>query len=71
MSRGFHFLQSQPLDRVTPPWLVKPAPSSHEPVHQRNQAPVTLIYQWKKIKEGWGRDRGKRMIQRLNEESGR
>ena len=68
MSRGFHFLQSQPLDRVTPPWLVKPAPSSHEPVHQRNQAPVTLIYQWKKLRRGGGG--GKRMIQRLNEESG-
>ena len=24
MSRGFHFWQSQPLDRVTPSWLVNP-----------------------------------------------
>ena len=46
----------------------KPAPSSHEPPRQWSQAPVTLIYQWK---NKWGRDGGKRMIQRLNEESGR
>ena len=46
----------------------KPAPSCHKPPRQWNQAPVTLIYQWK---GGGGRDGGKRMIQRLNEESGR
>ena len=46
----------------------KPVPSSHEPPLQWSQAPVTLIYQWK---NKWGRDGGKRMIQRLNEESGR
>ena len=46
----------------------KPTPSSHDPPRQWNQAPVTLIYQWKC--KG-GRDGGKRMIQRLNEESGR
>ena len=46
----------------------KPAPSSHEPPRQWNQAPVTLIYQWKNLRRG---DGGKRMIQRLNEESGR
>ena len=45
----------------------KPMPSSHEPPCQWNQAPVTLIYQWK---NKGGRDGGKRMIQRLNEESG-
>ena len=28
----------------------KPAPSSYEPTCQWNQGPVTLIYQWKKIK---------------------
>ena len=44
----------------------KPTPSSHDPPRQWNQAPVTLIYQWKC--KG-GRDGGKRMIQRLNEES--
>ena len=33
----------------------KPAPSSHEPPRQRNQAPVTLIYQGKKNN---GRDGG-------------
>ena len=32
----------------------KPAPSSHEPPRQWNQAPVTLIYQWKN-KKGAGR----------------
>ena len=47
----------------------KPAPSNHEPPRQWNQASVTLIYQWKKLRRGGGR-RGKRMIQRLNEESG-
>ena len=47
----------------------KPVPSSHEPPRQWNQAPVTLIYQWKKLRRGGGG--GKRMIQRLNEESGR
>ena len=66
--RGFHFWHSQPLDKVMPSMAGKPAPSSHEPPCQWSQAPVTLIYQWK---NKWGRDGGKRMIQRLNEESGR
>ena len=52
----------------------KPVPSNHEPPCQQNQAPVTLIYQWKKLRtergKGGGGGRGKRMIQRLNEESG-
>ena len=39
-------------------------PSSHEPPHQCNQAPVTLINSGK-IK--WGRGGGKCAIQRLNE----
>ena len=47
----------------------KPMPSSHEPPRQWNQAPVTLIYQWKN-KGGRGIG-GKRMIVRLNKESGR
>jgi len=46
----------------------KPAPSSHEPAGQWKQAPVTLINSGR-IKGG--RDGGKRMIQRLNEENGR
>ena len=71
MSSGFHFFAKPAPRKSYASMAGKPAPSSHEPVHQGNQAPVTLIYQWKKIKEGWGRDRGKRMIQRLNEESGR
>ena len=50
------------------PMAGKPAPSSHEPPRHRNQAPVTLIDQWK---NKGGRDGGKRMIQRLNKESGR
>ena len=41
--------------------------SSHEPPCQWNQAPVTLNSG--KINWGWG-DGGKRMIQRLNQESG-
>ena len=40
--------------------------SSHEPLSQWNQAPVTLIFQWKNKGE---RDGGKIMIQRLNKES--
>ena len=36
-----------------------------EPPHQWNQAPVTVIYQWKNK-----RREGKRIIQRLNEERG-
>ena len=52
------------------PMAGKPAPSSHEPPCQCNQAPVTLIYQWKKIKGGGVGMWGKRMILRLNEESG-
>ena len=54
MSRGFHFYQSQPLDRVHPP---PPAPTgrstpfSHKPLGLWNQAPFTLIVSGK-IK-GW------------------
>ena len=29
-------------------------PFSHESMHQWNQGPVTLIYQWKKVKGGDG-----------------
>ena len=49
----------------------KPAPSSHEPPRQWNQAPPTLIYQWKNKGVGGGGEGRERMIQRLNEESGR
>ena len=62
-----------PMARPAPrqsyaPMAGKPAPSSHEPPRQGNQAPVTLINSGR-IKGG--RDGGKRMIQRLNEENGR
>ena len=61
---------AQPAPRQSyAPMAGKPAPSSHEPPRQWNQAPVTLIYRWKN--KGEGRDGGKRMIQRLNEESDR
>ena len=30
----------------------KHAPSSHESMRQWNQGPVTLIYQWQKVKGG-------------------
>ena len=61
---------AQPVPRQSyTPRAAKPTPSTHEPPRQRNQAPVTMIYQWK---NKGGRDGGKRMIQRLNdEESGR
>ena len=62
-----------PMARPTPrqsytPMAGKPAPSSHELPRQWNQAPITLINSGR-IKGG--RDGGKRMIQRLNEENGR
>ena len=44
---GFHLWHRQPLDRVNAPMAGKPAPSSHEPPHQWNLAPIILIYQWK------------------------
>ena len=60
---------AQPAPRQSyAPMAGKPAPSSHEPPRQWNQAPVTLINSGR-IKGG--RDGGKRMIQRLNEENGR
>ena len=67
MSGGFFFWQSQSLEKLELCAMAsKPAPSSHELPLQWNQAPVTLIYQWK---NKMGRGRGKWMIQRLNEES--
>ena len=60
---------AQPAPRQSySPMAGKPAPFSHEPPRQWNQAPVTLIDKWK---NKGGRDGGKRMIQRLNEESRR
>ena len=59
MSRGLRYWQSQALDGVTPPWLInQPQSSSHEPPRQWHQG-------------GGGRDGGKRMIQRLNEDRDR
>ena len=52
------------------PMVGTPVPYSNEPPTKWNQAPVTLIYQWKN-KGGGGRDEGKRMIRRLNKERGR
>ena len=69
MSKGFNF-RAQPAPRQSYASMAgKPMPSSHEPPHQWNQAPVTLIYQWKN--KGGGSDGHKTMTQRLNEESGR
>ena len=31
MPRGFHLWHSQPLDRVTPPWLANPGPPAMSP----------------------------------------
>ena len=60
---------AQPAPRQSyTPMAGKPSLSSHEPPRQWNQAPVTLINSGR-IKGG--RDGGKRMIQRLNEENGR
>ena len=64
-------LLGQPAPRQSyAPMAGKPAPSSHEPPRQWNQAPATLIYQWKNKGVGGG-DGSERMIQRLNEESDR
>ena len=50
----------------------EPAPSSHEPPRQWNQAQVTLIYQFREKNKGGGGGRGgKRMIQTLYEGRGR
>ena len=60
---------TQPAPRLSyAPMAGKLVPSSHKSLSQWNQAPVTLIYHWKN--KGGG-DEGKRMIQMLNEESGR
>ena len=41
-------LLAQPAPRQSDVSMAgKPMPSSHEPPRQWNQAPVTLIYQWK------------------------
>ena len=66
MEVGARGVQGLPL--LAQPTPDKVTPSSHEPPLQWSQEPVTLIYQGK---NKWGRDGGKRMIQRLNEESGR
>ena len=59
-------LLAQPAPRQSyAPMAGKRMPFSHEPPLQWSKAPVTLINQWK-----GGGDGGKRMIQRLNEESG-
>jgi len=68
MSRGFHFWRSQPLDRVTPPWLANPRPPAMSP-HTNGTRYMSYCFISGKIKGG--RDGGKRIIQRLNEESGR
>ena len=67
MSRGFHVWHSRPLDRVTPPWLANACPPAMSP-YANGARHLSLINQWKN--KGAGRDGGKRMIQRLNKESG-
>ena len=68
MSRGFHLWHSQPLDRVTPPWLANPCPPAMSP-HANGTRHPSHWFNSGRIKGG--RDKGKRMIQRLNEENGR
>ena len=49
-------LLTKPANRQSyTPMVGKPVPSNYEPPHQWNQAPVTLIYQWKnkRWEEGW------------------
>ena len=69
MSRGFHLWHSQPLDRVTPPWLANPRPPAMSP-HANGTRYLSHWFVSGRIK-GEGRNGGKRMIQRPNEENGR
>ena len=59
---------AQPAPRQSyAPMAGKPAPSSHEPPRQWNQAPTTLIYQWRK-KGGGGmgvKERSKGQTKRM------
>ena len=66
---GFLLWYSQSLERVTPPWLANPRPPAMSP-HANGTRHLSHWSISGKIKEG-GRDGRKRMIQRLNEESGR
>ena len=63
MPRGFHFWQSQPLDRVTPspPWLVNPRLPAMSP-HGNGTRHLSHFYQGKRMQ---------RMNKRLNKERGR
>ena len=67
MSRGFHFWHSQPLERVTPPWLANPHPPAMTP--QANRA-RHLSHRFINGRIKGRRDGSKIMIQRLNKESG-
>ena len=66
MSRGFHFWQSQPLDKVTPPWLVHLCLPAMSPHTNWNSDPWHWFIRGK-IKGGKGG--GKCTIQRLNKAS--
>ena len=68
MSKGFHLWHSQPQHRVTPPWLANPHPPAMSP-HANRTRYLSHWFNSGRIKGG--RDGGKRMIQRLNEENGR
>ena len=59
---------SQPLDRVTPPWLANPRPPAMSP-HAKGTRHLSHWFNSGRIKGGRGGS--KRMIQRLNEENGR
>ena len=59
---------SQPLDRVAPPWLANPHPPAMSP-HANGTRHLSHWFNSGRIKGG--RDGGKRMIPRLNEENGR
>ena len=59
---------SQPLDRVAPPWLANPRPPAMSP-HANGTRHPSHWFNSGRIKGG--RDGGKRMIPRLNEENGR
>ena len=69
MSRGFHLWHSQPLDRAMPPWLANPCPPAMSP-HVSGTRHLSHWVTRGNNKRWGGRDGGKRMIQRLNEESG-
>ena len=66
MSRGFDVWQSQPLDKVIPPWLLNPRPLAMNPyANGSRHLSHCFMSENNKGGEQWGRG----MVQRPNEET--